>query len=74
MSNEWVSKVLLQTQAKTMGNVNQEKNMHNARANAIAMAAVEQLPTESTSLIQYSSRGRVAVIGGIEAQEFCQAI
>ena len=42
----------------------------NARANAIAMAAIETLSSESTSLIQYSSRGRVAVIGNIEAQEF----
>ncbi len=42
----------------------------NAHANAIASSAVETLVTESTSLVQYSSRGRVAVIGGIEAQEF----
>jgi len=42
----------------------------NARASALAMSAVETLSSESTSLIQYSSRGRVAVIGGFEAQEF----
>ena len=42
----------------------------NAVANAAAMSAVEQLSTEPTSLVQYSSRGRVAVIGGIEAQDF----
>ena len=46
------------------------KHLRNAHASSVAMAAVEQLPVEPTSLIQYSSRGRVAVIGGIEAQEF----
>ena len=45
------------------------KNM-NAAANAAAMSAVERLATQPTSLIQYSSRGRVAVIGGIDAQDF----
>ena len=45
------------------------KNM-NAAANAAAMSAVERLATEPTSLIQYSSRGRVVVIGGIDAQDF----
>ena len=42
----------------------------NAQAKAAALSAAEQLSTEATSLIQYSSRGRLAVIGGIEAQEF----
>jgi ferredoxin len=46
----------------------------NAQASAIARAAAEALVTESTSLIQYSSRGRVAVIGGIEAQEFASRL
>ena len=45
------------------------KNM-NAAANAAAMSAVERIATQPTSLIQYSSRGRVAVIGGIDAQDF----
>ena len=48
--------------------------MRNAHANTLASAAVEALVTESTSLIQYSSRGRVAVIGGIEAQEFASRL
>ncbi|UCB55221.1 MAG: 4Fe-4S binding protein [Thiotrichales bacterium] len=42
----------------------------NAEASAAAVAAAERLSTEPTSLIQYSSRGRVAVIGGVEAQDF----
>ena len=42
----------------------------NAQASAFALAAIEQLSQEPTSLIQFSSRGRVAVIGGIEAQDF----
>jgi len=42
----------------------------NARAKAAAMSAAGQVSVEATSLIQYSSRGRVAVIGGIEAQDF----
>lgn len=50
--------------------VNDTIDTRNARANASAMSAVESLVSESTSLIQYSSRGRVAVIGGYEAQEF----
>jgi ferredoxin len=48
--------------------------VRNAQANAAASSAVEALVTESTSLIQYSSRGRVAVIGGIEAQEFASRL
>ena len=46
----------------------------NLRANAIAMSAAETLSSESTSLIQYSSRGRVAVIGNIEALEFASRL
>jgi len=46
----------------------------NQHANAMAMSAIESLSSESTSLIQYSSRGRVAVIGGIEAQEFASRL
>ena len=47
----------------------------NARASAIAMSAIEELTSsESTSLVRYSSRGRVAVIGGIEAQEFASRL
>jgi len=49
-------------------------DMRNAHANALASSAVETLVNESTSLIQYSSRGRVAVIGGIEAQEFASRL
>lgn len=45
-------------------------NATNESANAVAMLAIESLSSEPTSLIQYSSGGRVAVIGGIEAQEF----
>lgn len=48
--------------------------VRNARANAIAMAAAETLSSESTSLIQYSSRGRVAVIGNVEAQDFASRL
>lgn len=51
--------------------VNDATNQH---ANAIAMSAIESLVSESTSLIQYSSRGRVAVIGGIEAQNFASRL
>jgi ferredoxin len=49
-------------------------DMRNAHANALANSAVESFIAESTSLIQYSSRGRVAVIGGIEAQEFASRL
>lgn len=49
-------------------------DVRNAHANALASSAAEALVTESTSLIQYSSRGRVAVIGGIEAQEFASRL
>lgn len=45
------------------------KNM-NAAAKTAALSAVEPLSTEPTSLIQYSSRGKVAVIGGSDAQDF----
>ena len=45
-------------------------NTTNASASAEALAAVEALSPEPTSLVQYSSRGRVAVIGGEEAQDF----
>ena len=55
-----------------VNNVNNDRA--NQRANAMAMTAIESLSTESTSLIQYSSRGRVAVIGGIEAQEFASRL
>ena len=48
--------------------------MRNEHANAVASSAAAALITESTSLIQYSSRGRVAVIGGIEAQEFASRL
>ena len=46
----------------------------NSRANAIAMSAFENFRFESTSLVQYSSRGRVAVIGGFEALEFASRL
>ena len=64
---------------KAMQPVNNATNDHtsdraNEHANAMAMTAIESLSTESTSLIQYSSRGRVAVIGGIEAQEFASRL
>jgi len=42
----------------------------NLRASEAAMSAVESLTAEATSLVQYSSRGRVAVIGNNEAMEF----
>jgi ferredoxin len=45
-------------------------DVRNSQANALASSAAEKLVTESTTTVQYSSRGRVAVIGGIEAQEF----
>lgn len=46
----------------------------NAYANKVAMSAVESLDFQATSLIQYSSSGRVAVIGSIEAQEFASRL
>ena len=49
-------------------------DVRNAQANVLASSAAEELVTESTSLIQYSSRGKVAVIGGIEAQEFASRL
>ena len=50
------------------------QDKRNARANAFAMSVAETLSSESTSLIQYSSRGRVAVIGNIEALEFASRL
>lgn len=50
------------------------RNTHNAQASAFAISAAEPLPAEPTSLIQYSSRGRVAVIGGTEALEFASRL
>lgn len=49
-------------------------DVRNSRANSIAMSTAEMHTSESTSLIQYSSRGRVAVIGNIEAQEFASRL
>ncbi len=58
-----------------MSRAEQSSNdVRNAQANALASSAAEELVTESTSVIQYSSRGRVAVIGGIEAQEFASRL
>lgn len=45
-------------------------DLRNAHASAQAMALAATHESESTSLIQYYSRGRVAVIGGHEAQDF----
>jgi ferredoxin len=42
----------------------------NIRAREAALAAVDKLPVESTSLVKYQSRGRVVVVGGMEALEF----
>ncbi|MCK5396601.1 MAG: hypothetical protein KAJ32_11430, partial [Gammaproteobacteria bacterium] len=50
------------------------KETPNAYASKVAMSAVESLNFEPTSLIQYGSRGRVAVIGPIEAQEFASRL
>ena len=46
----------------------------NERASSRAMAAVMQLSAESTSLVQYHSHGKVAVIGGGVAQEFAHRL
>ena len=46
------------------------KNQRNARASALAVSSVEPRASEAVGLVRYSSRGRVAVIGGVEAQEF----
>lgn len=46
----------------------------NAYASKVAMSAVESLDVQPTSLIQYRSSGRVAVIGSIEAQEFASRL
>jgi ferredoxin len=46
----------------------------NAQASEVAIAAIASLVPEATSLIQYSSRGRVAVIGNSEAQEFASRL
>ena len=61
---------------QTINNATNDRTIDrtNQRANAMAMSAIESLSSESTSLIQYSSRGRVAVIGGIEAQEFASRL
>jgi len=50
------------------------KQTANAYASEVAMSTVESLSFEPTSLIQYGSRGRVAVIGPIEAQEFASRL
>ena len=50
------------------------KEMPNAYASKVAMSAIETLNFEPTSLIQYGSRGRVAVIGPMEAQEFASRL
>lgn len=50
------------------------KETANACASKVAMSAVEALSFAATSLIQYGSRGRVAVIGPIEAQEFASRL
>jgi len=50
------------------------KDTANAYASKVAMSAVESLNFEATSLIQYGSRGRVAVIGPMEAQEFASRL
>jgi len=50
------------------------RDVLNAQASALASSAAQALVTESTSLIQYSSRGRLAVIGGVEAQEFASRL
>ena len=49
-------------------------DIRNACASEVAMSAIESLSSESTSLIQYTSRGRVAVIGPMEAQEFASRL
>jgi ferredoxin len=46
----------------------------NAHASEVAMAAISSLIPDATSLIQYSSRGRVAVIGNDEALEFASRL
>ncbi|MCW9048252.1 MAG: 4Fe-4S binding protein [Gammaproteobacteria bacterium] len=46
----------------------------NAYASKLAMSAVKSLNFQATSLLQYSSSGRVAVIGSIEAQEFASRL
>jgi len=43
---------------------------NNAEARDKAQAAVVDMPVESTSLVEYQSRGKVLVIGGDEAMEF----
>jgi len=47
---------------------------HNAQARESAMATIASLTPEATSVIQFSSRGRVAVIGNNEAQEFASRL
>jgi len=47
---------------------------HNAQASEAAMAAIASLTPEASSVIQFSSRGRVVVIGNNEAQEFASRL
>ncbi|MCG6967133.1 MAG: 4Fe-4S binding protein [Chromatiaceae bacterium] len=44
------------------------QNTRNTRARAAAQSAVERLVVEPTGVVHFSSRGRVVVIGGEEAQ------
>jgi ferredoxin len=53
-----------------MNNAGMQQHKHNASARAAAQAAVEGLAVKPTSRVEYRCRGRVAVIGGIEAIEF----
>ena len=46
----------------------------NTAAATLAPSTAGARLSETTSVIQYSSRGRVAVIGGIEAQEFASRL
>jgi len=50
------------------------KETPNAYASQVAMSAVESIEFQPTSLIEYRSSGRVAVIGSIEAQEFASRL
>ena len=50
------------------------KETSNAYASKVAMSAIESFEFQATSLIEYRSSGRVAVIGSIEAQEFASRL
>ncbi len=50
--------------------IDDTSNSRNQKARQTALAAMEKLPVDPTSLVNYRSRGRVAVIGNSEAMEF----